>query len=251
MASIGQLVDVLACDKVDANGDPLNGYQVRTYASDGSTPANVWEERAKTTPKAEFTLNTKGYAEVYGDNTYVIKIWTATADPDVDSAYLSIGPVTYSFDQSGDLTGDLTGDVKATDGTKVLENGTNGTDSTYTGDVTGALTGNADTATTATKHGVLNVSVVNIGDWNMDAVPIVAVAHNLTDAKIRHVEVAIIDDDGTGFYSFYIQGGAVAGGVLWTAGEVILSRAGGGTFDDPGFDALSFNRGYITLYYVD
>ena len=46
------------------------------------------------------------------------------------------------------ITGDLIGDVKATDGTSVLGSGTDGTDATFTGDVTGDLTGNADTATT-------------------------------------------------------------------------------------------------------
>jgi len=46
------------------------------------------------------------------------------------------------------ITGDLIGDVKAADGTSVLDSGTDGTDATFTGDVTGDLTGNADTATT-------------------------------------------------------------------------------------------------------
>ena len=46
------------------------------------------------------------------------------------------------------ITGDLIGDVKSTNGTSVLDSGTDGTDATFTGDVTGDLTGNADTATT-------------------------------------------------------------------------------------------------------
>ncbi len=46
------------------------------------------------------------------------------------------------------ITGDLIGDLKAVDGTSVLDSGTDGTDATFTGDVTGDLTGNADTATT-------------------------------------------------------------------------------------------------------
>ena len=43
---------------------------------------------------------------------------------------------------TGDVTGNVTGDVKATDGTIVLENGTNGTNATFVGSVTGNLTGN-------------------------------------------------------------------------------------------------------------
>ena len=40
------------------------------------------------------------------------------------------------------VTGNLIGDVKATDGTVVLDNGRDGTDATFTGDVTGDVTGN-------------------------------------------------------------------------------------------------------------
>ena len=45
-------------------------------------------------------------------------------------------------DVTGDLTGDVTGDIYASDGTsKVLEAGSDGSDATFTGDVTGDLTG--------------------------------------------------------------------------------------------------------------
>ena len=46
---------------------------------------------------------------------------------------------------TGNVTGDLTGDVYSSNGTKVVENGTTGTDAVFTG----SLTGNASTATTA------------------------------------------------------------------------------------------------------
>ncbi|MDA0898399.1 MAG: hypothetical protein O3A30_03885 [Bacteroidetes bacterium] len=46
------------------------------------------------------------------------------------------------------VTSNLVGDVKATNGTTVLDSGTDGTDATFTGDVTGSLIGNASTATT-------------------------------------------------------------------------------------------------------
>ena len=44
-------------------------------------------------------------------------------------------------DVTGDVVGDLIGDVKAADGTIVLNNGTDGTDATFAGNVTGNLTG--------------------------------------------------------------------------------------------------------------
>ena len=47
------------------------------------------------------------------------------------------------------VAADIVGDVYASNGTsKILESGTDGTDATFTGDVTGDLTGNADTAST-------------------------------------------------------------------------------------------------------
>ena len=52
-------------------------------------------------------------------------------------------PGSPTFSGSGNITGNLTGDVYAQDGTtKVLENGTDGTDSTYKGRVNGTLIGN-------------------------------------------------------------------------------------------------------------
>ena len=48
-----------------------------------------------------------------------------------------VGDITGNV--TGNVTGDLTGDVKATDGTVVLDNGTDGTDATFTGDVFGDL----------------------------------------------------------------------------------------------------------------
>jgi hypothetical protein len=91
-----KLVDFLASSMTDSNGDPLSGYQVRSYASDGSTAKAVWADRAKTLPdtggKTEFNLSTSGTISVYGDGIYVFKLWTSTADPDVDNPYLTIGP---------------------------------------------------------------------------------------------------------------------------------------------------------------
>ena len=58
---------------------------------------------------------------------------------------------------TGNVTGGLTGDVYASDGTsKILENGTDGTDAIFTGDVTGNITGNAATV----NNGVYTTSSV-------------------------------------------------------------------------------------------
>lgn len=60
---------------------------------------------------------------------------------------------------TGNVTGDVTGDVYATNGAKVLENGTDGTDASYTGSLTGGTVSGlsaainvADGGTGATTH---------------------------------------------------------------------------------------------------
>jgi hypothetical protein len=68
----------------------------------------------------------------------------------------------------GNVTGDLTGDVYASNGTsKILDNGTNGTDAIFTGnvlgDVTGNVTGNVTTDLIQTKTASGNLIVKNQG----------------------------------------------------------------------------------------
>ena len=71
---------------------------------------------------------------------------------------------------TGDVTGDLTGDIVAPNGVSVLDNGTDGTDAYFRGDVEGDLTGNvngslvgtinASGTLNGTVNGVLNGDVV-------------------------------------------------------------------------------------------
>ena len=99
MSTYAGRIEFLSSGLESTAGIPLNGYQVRTYASDGSTPKVVWEDQEKTQPsasgKAEFSLDPTGRAVVYGDGVYVIKIWTSTADPDVDSPYKTYPAAQY------------------------------------------------------------------------------------------------------------------------------------------------------------
>ena len=78
------------------------------------------------------------------------------------------------FNLTGNVTGNLTGDVFASNGTsKVLENGTNGTNATFTGSVSGGtLSGNASSATalatgSSTARSLENrfADVVNVKDF--------------------------------------------------------------------------------------
>jgi hypothetical protein len=61
---------------------------------------------------------------------------------------------TFTTVTANDVVSPLKGDIKSTDGTVVLDNGTDGTDATFTG----AVTGNATTATTLETARALSVS---------------------------------------------------------------------------------------------
>lgn len=113
----------------------LSGGKVKTFLTGTSTLSSLWTDQAKgATATNPFTLDSSGKAEVYGDNLYKFEIY------DSDDVLLeTISGLRYTDDSVGDLTGD----VLAADGTKVLENGTDGSDATFTGVVTGSLVGNS------------------------------------------------------------------------------------------------------------
>ncbi len=101
----------------------------------------------------------------------------------------------------------------------------------------------------------LKVKVINIGDWNMDTTVNVSVAHGLSLANIRAVTVLIRNDDGSGFYPLDKAEGDFAdvSGIFDMAsvpGNVNLYRFTTGFFDAALFDSTSYNRGWITIWYV-
>lgn len=94
--------------------------------------------------------------------------------------------------------------------------------------------------------------VIDIGDWNMDLTSGVSVAHGLTLSKIRNVSVLVRNDAATFVSSLgYSSNGVSAGTWSVDATYVILGRTTSGSFDGSTFSATGFNRGWITIDYVD
>ncbi|MCP5005377.1 MAG: DUF4384 domain-containing protein [Planctomycetes bacterium] len=111
-------------------------------------------------------------------------------------------------------------------------------------------------ANTVTADNLLNVKTVDIGDWNMDSTNQVSVAHGLDHTKIRTVNTTIRNDSGSGglglnsitedalpLVSFYSY--------LWDSTNIILNRQISGEFDSTDYNATSYNRGWIVIWYVD
>jgi len=111
----------------------------------------------------------------------------------------------------------------------------------------------------------LNTKVIDIGDWDMDANGTVAVAHGLSDiTKIRNISLTIRNDSGVLIFPWLLATTTAAGNPTAFGIEVglttpfpvdvtniNLSREDSGVYDDIAFNATSFNRGWITVQFVD
>ena len=90
-------------------------------------------------------------------------------------------------------------------------------------------------------------TIVNIGDWDMNVNKTISVAHLLTDiTKLVSISIVIRNDSSVqthGYFFTEIDG-------IWAATDatnVDLDITGLTDFDDPLYNATSFNRGYITF----
>jgi len=161
----------------------------------------------------------------------------------------------------------IDGDVTAEEGLTANANSSVNADLLVTDDLTvqqtlevtqtSTLTGGIDSGGGGT---FLKFKIVEIGDWNMNVsaagVASVSVAHGLTASTIRSVSVIVRNDAPNTYYPLNsFSNGAdpalFAGGVTAITGiNVILAIRTGGTFDAAGFDATSYNRGWITIWYT-
>ncbi len=144
--------------------------------------------------------------------------------------------------------GSTVGDIVTNDDTQTLTNKTL-TDPTINGAViNGAVTGTAPKV-------LLNQKVIEIGDWNMVTTTTVLVAHGLTTSKIRAVSVLIRDDSNTNYSDFSAfdsgPGATTNGTITCQTTNVNISRSAAGSFDSTNYDSTSYNRGWITILYVD
>ena len=98
----------------------------------------------------------------------------------------------------------------------------------------------------------LYTSIIDIGDWDMDADSSVSVAHNLTLSKIRKVSATIRSDNGlvSADLTYKSAGGTVTYGVSFDTVNVNLNRELGGLFDSVAYDSTTYNRGWIKIEHV-
>lgn len=95
----------------------------------------------------------------------------------------------------------------------------------------------------------LKVKVIDIGDWNMDSTNSAVVAHGLTLANIRGVQVIIRNDDNDNYGDIRGHSTTIDGYFRIGAVNINIYRVASGVFDLALFDATSYNRGWVTIWY--
>lgn len=91
----------------------------------------------------------------------------------------------------------------------------------------------------------LKRKILEIGDWNMDSLSPVYVAHGLSISNIRRVTILIRDDANTSYYNFESYGSFFIG-----VTNISLNRTFSSIFDSTSFDSTSYNRGWVIIEYV-
>ena len=134
---------------------------------------------------------------------------SATPTISIGQAVATTDDVTFNS-----VTSDIIGDVKSTNGTTVLDSGTDGTDATFTGDVTGGLTGNADTASALATGRTIELTGDVTGSVSFDGSGDVEISTTITADSLE------LGTDTTGNY---VQG------IYAGTGVTIFGGTGEGT----------------------
>ena len=98
----------------------------------------------------------------------------------------------------------------------------------------------------------LQCITIYIGSWDMVSVGNLVIPHGLSSIGMRSIDVVIFDD--TFFRTSILNcdndlSGSVSGSVVVDGDNLILTRAGGGYYDNPLFDEIQMNRGFVTIWY--
>ena len=102
---------------------------------------------------------------------------------------------------------------------------------------------------------VLKVSVIDIGDWDMDTVATVAINHGLTLSNIINVSAIVRNDADlvrhTLTPALVATPSEIEGFInSVNSAQVFLSRKTGGVYDVSTFSTTSYNRGWITIWHI-
>jgi microcystin-dependent protein len=170
---------------------------------------------------------------------------------------------------AGTITAALTGDVKATNGTTVLDSGTDGTDATFTGAVTGNVSGTAGSLASAQNFSItgdvtaaavsfdgtgavaLSSSISNLADTKLATISTTGkVSNSATTATDANTASAIVARDESGNFSAGTVTASLAGDVYASDGTSKILESGtdgtDATFTGAVTGSVSGNAGTAT-----
>lgn len=126
-----------------------------------------------------------------------------------------------------------------------------------TGEITGDVTGDVTGGIVETGFSVvMNMKIIEIGNWDMDNNSSFSVAHGLTYSKIRVINGTIRNDSNSNLYPLNSNPNN-NGNVEWTISginstTIFFNRFTGGVFDSSSFAIPpSSNRGWIIIWYTN
>lgn len=93
----------------------------------------------------------------------------------------------------------------------------------------------------------LSQKVIDIGDWDMDTNASKSIATGVPFDNVRSVS-ALIRIDGDFDTRDLLSNGD--GTIYFTGSSVSLNRVAAGSFDSTNYDSTSYNRGWVTIWYV-
>lgn len=158
--------------------------------------------------------------------------------------------------------GNASGNVPVSNGTVNTNLNADMVDGRHAGVASGIPTLDADTRLVEAANKIsdgtnaIHFKIIDIGDWNMDTTIAVNINHGLDASKIRAVS-AVVRPDSPGTNIYPVTPGPALDATSDISAEYVSStfiqfkRRAGGVFDNASFSATSYNRGWITITYVE
>jgi len=102
---------------------------------------------------------------------------------------------------------------------------------------------------------LIHTKIVNIGDWNMDTTSFVTIDIGINILKIRDISIMIRRDGDSYFSDLIVAPTGIVTGYWYmvngTPTTVVLNRVAATMYDSVNYASTSFNRGWITVTYVE
>lgn len=182
---------------------------------------------------------------------------TSISAEDTGTAPITVESTTVCTNLNADMVDGLhasnsTGGVPVSNGTVCTNLNADMVDGYHAGNSSGNIpvsNGTVNTNLNADMVDGVHTKIIDIGDWNMNysaaGSATKSVAHGLSLSTIRNITVCIRKDDNALYVAHEFYG---VPGIKADSTNIILSS--GAYFDDTTYDATSFNRGWVTIWYV-